>query len=101
MKNASNTRSRLAKRIEEAFLRQEGLEVFCDPHAIDFPRGWYRTSRFADCYRWSAPCKFKGMENGPTVDGFDTATDCAKHGVSMFPSGIGWEATSLAKESVK
>lgn len=89
------TRRRLAKRIEEAFLAQHGMAVTVDPERISFPAGFYRTDVRSDTYRWTAFCKRDGLNVGPSVDCYDTATECAKHGITIdrLPHDRGWEAT--------
>lgn len=90
------TRRRLAKRIEEAFLAQHGLVVVVNPERISFPSGFYRTNPHGDFYRWTAFCEFDGTRVGPSVDSYDSATDCGKHGIILdrLPHNRGWEATA-------
>ncbi len=89
------TRRRLAKRIEEAFLSQHGIEATCDPETISFATGFYRTSNQSDMYRWTAPCRLKGLTVGPLLDSYDTATDCAKRGIDIhrLPHWNDWQAS--------
>jgi len=90
------TRRRLAQRIEEAFLDQQAMEVYCDPDRISFPRGHYRTDVRSDTYRWTAFCTLHGLNTGPSVDSYDTAGISARFGITLdkLPVGRGWEATA-------
>ena len=96
MKKPSAVRARLARRIEEAFLAQHGMDVTCDPKEIYFPRGYYRTNVHADTYRWTAYCTKSGTRAGPSVDSYDTATSCARFGILIDHMGYGrgYEATA-------
>lgn len=92
----SVTRRRLAKRIEEAFLSQFDIELTCDPAAISFATGFYRTNTHSDSYRWSAICKLKDMNVGPSVDSYDTATKCGAMGITLdkYRQANTYEATA-------
>lgn len=96
MTKASPVRTRLARRVEHAFLTQHGMQVTCDPAAIEFAKGFYRSSPHADTYRWTARCNVDGLGVGPSVDSYDTATECARLGVTIdyLPHHRGWEATA-------
>jgi hypothetical protein len=89
------TRRRVAKRIEEAFQAQHGMAVKVDPERISFPAGFYRTAVHGDFYRWTASCELNGTKVGPSVDCYDTATKCGRHGITLdrLPHNRGWEAS--------
>jgi len=55
-----------------------GYEV----HFFVIARGWYRTSRCADCFRWEAWATDKDGYR-VLLSSWDTMTDCLKHGIEI------------------
>lgn len=73
-------------------LRAEGFEVTLLTPA----QGYWRSSPFADCYRWKALAMHKGVQ--VALGCWETMTECARNGVTVNPDGAACY-TVTAKET--
>lgn len=73
-----STSIRLAKRLEKEF-RALGRDVKVDFFTV--AKGWWRSSPFADCYRWEAFAteRFAIHSSQITIGSYDTMTAILKH----------------------
>ena len=75
---------RLVKLLEDA-LRLEGIEPFAV--TIYAATGFYRTSPWADGYRWTGHCNNYLY----SFDGVSRMTDCCRYGIKMEQEGTNFE----------
>lgn len=72
----------------------QALGVEITPYTIYPTTGWYRTSRYADCYRWEGWGKTRALLNLPVgfdvhIYSWDTMTACARQGIELYQSDDG------------
>ena len=88
---------RLAQMLHTKF-REEGREVTGVRGSV--AKGYYRTSPFADCYRWTAFCNCGNLVL--SIDSFDTVRRCLSYGFTLDKrTGAGYDATANPKPSNK
>lgn len=95
------TRQRLAVMAVEAFAAI-GKEARCDPTELRPAQGHWRTSLYADVYRWEGSIELKlsdGSFMRVCLVSWDTMTDCVRHGFTVKQDHKGSGYAAYANQS--
>ncbi len=98
MHRRPSIRSRLVDRLLDAFTAQ-GLHAAIADDDLQPAQGHWRTSPYADVYRWEGYIHIDDRYGAQHLVCWDTMTECAKRGVTVEwdQSIMAWEVDALPR----
>lgn len=94
MARIGRTRERLPGFLVKAFA-DIGITARFEPKYLRPAEGYWRTSIYADVYRWEGQGEMllsDGSWSTISVDSWDTMTDCVRHGCTVSKDGVSFDA---------